>query len=176
MLNFWKFTSYCSLKPLWSGMGEVVPARTSPTLHPPSPPTVHQLLLLALKELILYGVESNMIHGENIYCTMIYCVSNVTHPLYRVCAVVYMLPVILDTVSKVHSRLTSFIESEMHPDNSIQKDVIIVCFFIHCITWVQNNMWIEGGLKTMKLRTSVLLSPKAVQDSTSQCKPIERGF
>ena len=43
MLNFWNFTSYCSLKPLWSGMGEVVPARTSPTLHPPSPPTVHQL-------------------------------------------------------------------------------------------------------------------------------------
>ena len=37
VLNFWKFTSYCSLKPLWSGMGEVMPARTSPTLHPPSP-------------------------------------------------------------------------------------------------------------------------------------------
>ena len=48
VLNFWKFTSYCSLKPLWSGMGEVVPARTSPTLHPPSPPTVHQLSQLAL--------------------------------------------------------------------------------------------------------------------------------
>ena len=32
-----KVTSYCSLKPLWSGMGEVVPARTSPTLHPPIP-------------------------------------------------------------------------------------------------------------------------------------------
>ena len=48
VLNFWKFTSYCSLKPLWSGMGEVVPARTSPTLHPPSPPTVHQLPWLAL--------------------------------------------------------------------------------------------------------------------------------
>ena len=43
VLNFRKFTSYCSLKPLWSGMGEVVPAHTSPTLHPPSPPTVHQL-------------------------------------------------------------------------------------------------------------------------------------
>ena len=43
VLNFWKFTSYCSLKPLWSGMGEVVPVRTSPTLHPSSPPTVHQL-------------------------------------------------------------------------------------------------------------------------------------
>ena len=51
MLNFWKFTSYCSLKHLWSGMGEVVPARTSPTLHPPSPPTVHQLSRLALWEL-----------------------------------------------------------------------------------------------------------------------------
>ena len=36
------------LKPLWSGMGEVVPARTSLTLHPPSPPTVHQLSRLAL--------------------------------------------------------------------------------------------------------------------------------
>ena len=48
VLNFWKCTSYSSLKPLWSGMGEVVPARTSPTLHPPSPPTVHQLLRLAL--------------------------------------------------------------------------------------------------------------------------------
>ena len=43
VLYFYKFTSYCSLKPLWSGMGEVVPARSSPTLHPPSPPTVHQL-------------------------------------------------------------------------------------------------------------------------------------
>ena len=48
VLNFWKFPSYCSLKPLWSGMGEVVPACTAPTLHPPSPPTVHQLSRLAL--------------------------------------------------------------------------------------------------------------------------------
>ena len=48
VLNFWKFTSYCNFKILWSGMGEVVPARTSPTLHPPSPPTVHQLSRLAL--------------------------------------------------------------------------------------------------------------------------------
>ena len=32
--------SYCSLKPLCSGMVEVVPARTSPTLLPPSPRTV----------------------------------------------------------------------------------------------------------------------------------------
>ena len=53
VLNFWKFTSYCSLKSLWSGMGEVVPARTSPTLHPPSPPTVHQLSQLALWEITL---------------------------------------------------------------------------------------------------------------------------
>ena len=40
--------SYCSLKPLClkplcSGMGEVVPARTSPTLPPPSPRTVLSL-------------------------------------------------------------------------------------------------------------------------------------
>ena len=48
VLNFWKLTSYCSLKPLWSGMGEVVPARTLPTLHTPFPPTMHQLLRLAL--------------------------------------------------------------------------------------------------------------------------------
>ena len=48
VLNFWKFTSCCSLEPLWSAMGEVVPTRTSPTLHPPSPPTVHQLSWLAL--------------------------------------------------------------------------------------------------------------------------------
>ena len=34
-------------------MGEVVPARTSLTLHPPSPPTVHQLSRLALEELII---------------------------------------------------------------------------------------------------------------------------
>ena len=42
-LQVWKFTykwsgwicdGYCSLKPLWLGMREVVPARTSPTLHP----------------------------------------------------------------------------------------------------------------------------------------------
>ena len=41
-LNFtgWISDSYCSFKSLWSGMGEVVPAHTSPTLHPPSPPTV----------------------------------------------------------------------------------------------------------------------------------------
>ena len=48
VLNFWKLTSYCSLKLLWSGMGEVVPARILPTLLPPSPPTVHQLSRLAL--------------------------------------------------------------------------------------------------------------------------------
>ena len=48
VLNFWKLTSYCRLKPLWSGMGELVLAPTSPTLHPPSPPTLHQLSRLAL--------------------------------------------------------------------------------------------------------------------------------
>ena len=57
VLYFWKFTSYCSLKPLWSGMGEVVPARTSLTLHPPSPPIVHQLSRLARQELIFINAS-----------------------------------------------------------------------------------------------------------------------
>ena len=35
--------NYCSLTPLCSGMGEVVPARTSPTLLSPSPRTVLSL-------------------------------------------------------------------------------------------------------------------------------------
>ena len=35
--NFWKFNSYCSLKPLWPGMGEVVPARTSLYIPHPLP-------------------------------------------------------------------------------------------------------------------------------------------
>ena len=39
----WISDSYCSLKPLCSGMREVVPARTSPTLLPPSPRTVLSL-------------------------------------------------------------------------------------------------------------------------------------
>ena len=63
VLNFWKFTSYCSLKPLWSDMGEVVPARTSPTLHPPSPPSVHQLLRLALEELIFHFSKIWPVHS-----------------------------------------------------------------------------------------------------------------
>ena len=54
VLNFWKFTSYCSLRPLWSGMGEVVLVSASLTLHPPSPPTVHQLSWLALPVLALF--------------------------------------------------------------------------------------------------------------------------
>ena len=41
--NGWISDNYCSLKPLCSGMEEVVPARTSPTLLPPSPRTVLSL-------------------------------------------------------------------------------------------------------------------------------------
>ena len=37
---------YLTLKLPGPGMGEVVPARTSPTLHPPSPPTVLSLYCL----------------------------------------------------------------------------------------------------------------------------------
>ena len=44
--------SYCSLKPLCSGMGEVVPARTSPTLLPPSPRTVLSLSCFKVSQFI----------------------------------------------------------------------------------------------------------------------------
>ena len=44
--------SYCSLKPLCSGMGEVVPARTSPILLPPSPRTVLSLSCFKVSQCI----------------------------------------------------------------------------------------------------------------------------
>ena len=44
--------SYCSLKPLCSGMGEVVSARTSPTLLPPSPRTVLSLSCFKVSQCI----------------------------------------------------------------------------------------------------------------------------
>ena len=44
--------SYCSLKPLCSGMGEVVPARTSLTLLPPSPRTVLSLYCFKVSQCI----------------------------------------------------------------------------------------------------------------------------
>ena len=44
--------SYCSLKPLCSGMGEEVPARTSPTLLPPSPRTVLSLSCFKMSQYI----------------------------------------------------------------------------------------------------------------------------
>ena len=44
--------SYCSLEPLCSGMGEVVPARTSPTVLPPSPRTVLSLSCFKVSQCI----------------------------------------------------------------------------------------------------------------------------
>ena len=61
VLNFWTcietwsgwiLDSYWSLKPLCSGMGEVVPARTSPTLPPPSPRTVLSLSCFKVSQCI----------------------------------------------------------------------------------------------------------------------------
>ena len=43
---------YCSLKPLCSGMGEVVPARTSPTLPPPIPS--HCAVIILLKSIAVH--------------------------------------------------------------------------------------------------------------------------
>ena len=48
VLNFWKLTSYCRLNPYGRAWGKQCRFVTSPTLHPPSPPTVHQLSWLAL--------------------------------------------------------------------------------------------------------------------------------
>ena len=50
--NGWISDSCCSLKPLCSGMGEVVPARTSPTLLPPSPRTVLSLSCFKVSQCI----------------------------------------------------------------------------------------------------------------------------
>ena len=47
----WISDSYCSLKPLCSGMGDV-PARTSPTLLPPSPRTVLSLSCFKVSQYI----------------------------------------------------------------------------------------------------------------------------
>ena len=44
--------SSCSLKPVCSSMGEVVPARTSPTLLPPSPRTVLSLSCFKVSQCI----------------------------------------------------------------------------------------------------------------------------
>ena len=48
----WISDSCCSIKPLCLGMGEVVPARTSPTLHPPSPRTVLSLSCFKVSQCI----------------------------------------------------------------------------------------------------------------------------
>ena len=75
-LNFWKFTSYCSLKPLWSSMGKVVPARTSPTLHPPSPPTAASIVMTSTLRVkpqdwqfafVWYSIAHSLKH-RNVFC------------------------------------------------------------------------------------------------------------
>ena len=49
-------------------MEEVVPAHTSPTLHPPSPPTVHQLSRLALSELKVSQEISHLTRFFDSFC------------------------------------------------------------------------------------------------------------
>ena len=68
-----KFTRGCSYyiisPPGSETLGEwkyyLTPARTSPTLHPPSPPTVYQLSWLALEELIVMNAEE--FHANGLY-------------------------------------------------------------------------------------------------------------
>ena len=50
--SWWISDSYCSLKPLCSGMGEIVPARTSLTLLTPSPRTVLSLSCFKVSQCI----------------------------------------------------------------------------------------------------------------------------
>ena len=60
-------------------MGEVVPARTSLTLHPPSPPTVHQLLQLAFQGLTFTHQPVSNTKGIQLIksCKMISCMFQV---------------------------------------------------------------------------------------------------
>ena len=58
-------TKMCSLKPLCSGMGEVVPARTSPTLLPPSPRTVLSLSCFKVLQCINCRDQHCKISPEN---------------------------------------------------------------------------------------------------------------
>ena len=50
-------TVICSLKPLWSGMREVVPARTSPTLHSLSPFPYHCAVIILFKSVLLHQLS-----------------------------------------------------------------------------------------------------------------------
>ena len=76
VLDFWNsfrnriggsLTVTVSLKPLWSGMGEVVPARTLPTLHPPCPPTVLSWSCLKFHSTSI-GVTSTVREGDGDTC------------------------------------------------------------------------------------------------------------
>ena len=70
-------------KPLWSGMGEVVPARTSLTLHPPSPPTVHQyLIFLDNHNISLFRLKPIHDHNDSLHESL----QSIFLPLY--CSVI----------------------------------------------------------------------------------------
>ena len=54
----------CRLKPLWSGMGEVVLARTSPTLHPPFPPTVFILFKFSSASIVMTSTFKSPLYTD----------------------------------------------------------------------------------------------------------------
>ena len=62
-------------------MGEVVPARTSPTQHPSSPPTVHQLSRLALLrvQIVPFNVRFDWCCYMRCVCMYIYGMDITAH-------------------------------------------------------------------------------------------------
>ena len=84
--NGWISDNYYSLKPLCSGMGEVVPARTSPTLLPPSPRT--ELSCLGLQLVTLHHICRLMQWACDVYTPSQLCLSLVINmDCLRYCAI-----------------------------------------------------------------------------------------
>ena len=63
----WISDSYCNIKPLCSGMGEVVLARTSPTLLPPSPRTVLSLSCSKVSQCIIVVTSTVRVKTQRPY-------------------------------------------------------------------------------------------------------------
>ena len=62
VLNFWKFTSYCSLKPLWSGMGGS--SAGSYLADPTSPIPSHCALIVATSTVRVNHITSGLMNGN----------------------------------------------------------------------------------------------------------------
>ena len=121
-------------------MGEVVPARTSPTLHPPSPPTVHRLSWLALSELNSW--KCLYLPSLQIYCALTTTVSK-TNNLYG-----------QKYVSKDHTgKLTGCL---MHLTLLYQKQTI--CMARNMSPWIIQINWVFSALTSNVSKTNNLIA------------------